>query len=373
MAKIQIKEVDLELLDAFIDFPNKVYSKNKYWAKPIKTEQKKFFDKNRILWKNVSKKLFLAVLTKEDSTEEIVGRIGAFIDKKYLKQEKVGYFGFFESINSIEVAKKLIKAAETYLKQNKIKKMRGPINGTISYETGLLIKNFEEISAPLMNFNHKYYSKLLTQTGLIEYKKLFCYKINLKTLSFEKIKDSLKEGFGFRMLKIQQLEKESKIMAAIINKAFIATKHFQFRKHDPREFLEQCLGLKQLFDKKLTFFLEDKINKKECGIVVVYPNYNIIIKNLNGKLNLWNKIKFMLEKRKLKKAKLDIIAIHPTYFHKGLGKQMMNQVLTNLKNKGFEELEYSWVLEDNIASIKLAEHYGGKVNKTYALYEKKIE
>ena len=49
------------------------------------------------------------------------------------------------------------------------------------------------------------------------------------------------------------------------------------------------------------------------------------------------------------------------------------KVLTNLKNKGFEELEYSWVLEDNIASIKLAEHYGGKVNKTYALYEKKIE
>ena len=50
----------------------------------------------------------------------------------------------------------------------------------------------------------------------------------------------------------------------------------------------------------------------------------------------------------------------------------MIELIKTIRKKGFKNLEYSWVDEDNLASRHLAEHLQGQLYKKYRVYERDI-
>ena len=96
-----------------------------------------------------------------------VGRISAhrsFSHNEHYKENQ-GFFGWFESIDDVEVANKLTEGAESWLKEKGCTDMLGPISFTIYDEIGMLIDAFDLDPTILCTYNPPYYPKLLEEVG----------------------------------------------------------------------------------------------------------------------------------------------------------------------------------------------------------------
>ncbi len=359
---IVIQTIKKDKLEEFLQFSEIIYKNNEVWVEPLLIEEKRFFSKKNPYWNHALCKLFIA-----KKKNKIVGRLAVFIDKKYTKisKEKVGYFGFFECFNNINIAKELFKEAFKWLKNKKIKTIRGPINGTITRETGFLIHGFSISPEPLMNYNPKYYNTLMRKLNFKKKVDMFAYKINLDKVKFKK---PLK-NITIRELNKSNMQQEKKKANQIINKAMYGTHQFQFVPYSQKEF-DYMAGEMVHLNKDFILFAER--DNKPIGVIIVIPNYYPIIKKFHGKLGLWKLLCLLWNLRKIKDAKAEIICVLHHDEHKGVGTYLMDSIIKNLKKRKYKTMEYSWVYDYNIPSIKLAKHYKGELYKKYRLYERKV-
>lgn len=348
-----------ELLQ-FLKFPEEIYKKDNNWVEPLLKEQLNFFNSKNPLWDHTLKKLWVVYENKK-----LVGRIAGFIDKRYNKinKKKVGYFGFFECYNNLKIAKGLTNEVEKWLKSRNIKFLIGPINGSIQHEVGFLTKGFGLSPEPLMSYSKKYYLNLVKNCNFQKDRNLFAFSIDLR----KKIRKS-KSNVNIRSLNTKRLNSELRILNRIINSSMLSSHHWQFVPSLFYEFSYLVKDLVDFCDKDLILIAE--IKNKPVGIVLAYPDFNKILKKFKGKLTLRNKLRFALHKNKIRGAKIDIIAILPKYAHKDVGKKLMTKLIINLKNKNYSNLEYSWVDEENIASIGLVKHLKGYPYKKYRVFKK---
>ena len=128
-------------LKQFVKLPFTLYKDDPAWVPPLISEQYKFFNgrKNPYYWHS-EVQLFIAL-----ENDEVVGRISAHTNTQHQKEhnEDIGFFGFFECVNDVRVAKELFKTAAEWNKQRGFAAMRGPMNFSVNQEVGLLIDGFE--------------------------------------------------------------------------------------------------------------------------------------------------------------------------------------------------------------------------------------
>ena len=103
----------------------------------------------------------------QTSEGEFLGRIAAFINKKYKNKGDeflVGGIGFFDCINDQSAADMLFDVAKHWLLQRGVEAMDGPINfGERDRWWGLVTEGFQE---PLycMNYNPPFYRRTCSKT-----------------------------------------------------------------------------------------------------------------------------------------------------------------------------------------------------------------
>ncbi len=107
---VRIKPVENEAeLDRFLSFPWQIYRDDEYWVPPLRSQLRKRLDSSRNpFFQYASRELFAAY---QDG--DLVGTIAAIVNQQHNQQlgERTGFFGFFESIDDIEVCAALIEAA----------------------------------------------------------------------------------------------------------------------------------------------------------------------------------------------------------------------------------------------------------------------
>ena len=162
----------------FIKFPFKLYKNDPYWVAPLLMEQKKFLNPHKNPYFEHSEvQLFLAY-----KDNKLAGRISAQTNVQHNKthNDKVGFFGFFESINDQEVTDRLIDTAVEWLKIKGCDTIRGPMSFSVNDECALLIGPFESSPMVMMPYNPHYYKTLLENTGLEKVMDIYAYYIQVK-------------------------------------------------------------------------------------------------------------------------------------------------------------------------------------------------
>jgi hypothetical protein len=111
----------------------------------------------------------------------VVGRIAAIANRLHneFHHDKVGFFGFFETINEQAIADALLGAAAAWLKPRGFDTMRGPASFSTNDESGLLVDGFDTPPVLLMPHNPPYYVTLLEYAGLTTAKNLLVYQQGL--------------------------------------------------------------------------------------------------------------------------------------------------------------------------------------------------
>jgi hypothetical protein len=134
--------------------------------------------------------------------------------------------------------------------------------------------------------------------------------------------------------------------------------------------LEESLErAKSIIDEKLIWFAY--FNDKPIAFFVLFPDLNQIIRYFNGKLNLWNILRFFYFKasHKITRARALVGGVHPSHQNSGVESAIFFHIYSAFEKKPwYKELELSWVGDYNPRMIALYDAIGARKEKTHITY-----
>ena len=372
MEKVEIKKINGKKdLCRFINLPWTIYKNDQNWVPPLKLAVKELFKPTHPFYEVGEIQLFLAY-----KNNELVGRIAAIINHAHNKfwEDKIGFWGFFESTNDQNVSTALIETAEAWLKEKGMNKFRGPVNPSTNYECGLLVEGLFDPPQIMMTYNPDYYENHLSSLGYGKVKDLIAYSIDLSFVMPEKITriaDRIEKSkkVTYRFINKKNWSKEVDLMLEIYNKAW--EKNWGFIPMTEKEFLHTANDLKNVVDENLIMFV--LVDGKEAGFIVCLPDYNQVFKKIpNGKLLPTGIFKLLTAKKYINRVRVITLGVMEEYRRMGLETLLYSKMHEQLKAHKFEEAEMSWILEDNLNMNKPLLTMGAKPYKTYRIYEKTL-
>ncbi len=369
--KMKIIKADTrEQFKRFLRFPWKVYSKNSPWVSPLISDAERILSENKNpFWMHAKKQLFLAY----DDNNNVIGRIAAIIDYNYItfQDDKCGFFGFFECYDDDEAAGSLLSAAENWLKEQNIDKMIGPMNPSTNDECGFLSEGFDMPPSLMMVYTPRYYLRLVEQYGLKKIKELYAYDMDVSEDSrinrLERVVAAVKKKLPtleIRTVQESSFEKDLKTVKSIYNRAW--EKNWGFVPWSDEEFTDLASKLKILIIPQMVIIAE--VAGSPVGMLISVPDYNYVLKKLNGRLFPFGIFKFLYYRKKIDSLRLMIMGVIKEYRHKGIEAVMYEKGLKNALKIGYKHCELSWVLENNVMTKRSAEMMKGRIYKKYAIY-----
>ncbi|MDY0152507.1 MAG: GNAT family N-acetyltransferase [Candidatus Cloacimonas sp.] len=357
---------------SFIMLPFELYKNEPNWVAPLISEQKKFFDpKKNPYYQHSEVKLFLAL-----DDNKVVGRISAHSNTQHNKEHKenIGFFGFFESIDSQEVANALFDTAYEWNRYRGFTSMRGPMNFSVNEEVGLLVDGFDTPPMVMMRHDHRYYQKLYEGWGLTKTMDLYAYMSEHKAMP-ERIGKMAELLTKRNKVTIRSLSRNKKQMKIDIETVFqIYTKAWEYNWGNvpmtEAEFKHIVSELLPIADPDLVFIAE--IDGKPVGFSLALPNYNEVLKVMHGRINPITMVKALIAKRKISSARVITMGVIKEYQGRGIDSIFHYHSYTNGLPKGYIHGEFSWVLEINTLMMHVAEKLDAYIYKTYRLYDKAI-
>jgi GNAT superfamily N-acetyltransferase len=368
--QIQAVETTKDLLD-FIKFDRMIYKNDPYWVAPLVAERKALLTRKNPFWQHSERILFLA-----KKGRNIVGKIEVAVDRNYIKfqEEECGFFGFFECLPDYEIAQRLLDTARGWLKAKGMKIMRGPFNPSTNDECGFLLEGFNSPPSIMMPHTHKYYLGFMEKYGLTKAKDLFAYLAPVQVKTPEKLARLAEitrrkhPEVVIRPPDIKNFYEDVQKVKIVYNASW--TKNWGFVPWTSEEFDVLAKQLKPLLVPEITYFAE--IDDKPVGFLVALPDYNQVLKRLNGRMGPVEIVKFLIYRNKINRIRLMAMGICPEYRKRGIDALLVLESLKGAQVKGYKECECSWILEDNLLIQRLAEMMGGKIHKKYRIYEIKL-
>lgn len=370
---MEIKEVkNRRDLNKFILLPWKIYRHDRFWVPPLISEVKNIIDtRKNPFWKHAEQKLFIA-----KKGRKVVGRIAGIIDQNHIsyQKEKVGFFGFFESIDDYEVAELLLSTVREFLREKGMERMRGPMNPSINEECATLIDGFNSSPYVMMTHNPPYYPKLFERYGFVKAVDWYAYLGPIRAEPPKEIEIAARfalakcPGLKIRNIRLEKLDQEAREIRDIFNSAW--SKNWGFVPFTDEEMKVITKRLKTIASPELVFIAE--VEGKPIGILAGIPNFNQVLKHLNGRLFPFGFLKALYYSHRIDSGRLLIMGVKEEYRKMGIEAVMYLQAFKKAYELGFRWVESSMILEQNIMTRRAAELTGGKIYKTYRIFEIRI-
>ena len=367
-----IKVTDNKSEKMFLDTPRIIYKNDKTWVCPLDNDIKGVFDpqKNTYFKHGVVERW---VLTAENN--KLIGRIAAFIDYGLANsyEQPTGGVGFFECIDNKDAAFLLFDTAKEWLKEKGMEAMDGPINfGETDKYWGLLVNGFTHPSFDVP-YNHQYYQDLFESYGFQVYYKMEGFHLDIKKPMPERVMKIAewvikKSGYEFKHFTWKEQEKYTRDFAEAFNEAWASFKK-HFEPLEPAYIRATLKKAKPIIDEEFIWIAY--FEGKPIGIYLMFPDLNMILKHLNGKLDLISMIKFVwLKKNKtMTRAKALLMGVIPKYQNHGIESAFIYNLLGVFKKKShYTEIEFSWVADFNPKMRKIFIAVGCKPVKNYITY-----
>jgi hypothetical protein len=354
-------------LGDFIDLPWEIYRDYPHWVPPLKSEVEKMLTPGKYpFWNHAARELFLA---RKDG--KVAGRIAAIRDDHHdrVHGEKAGFFGFFETVDDIDVAAALFDAAKSWCRVKGCQFLRGPASPSANDEYGFLLEGFDKDPAVLMPYNPEYYLRLSEQYGFAKVKDLYALLKIIRTgipPRIEKIMQRARKNSPFKLRSIERkhFERDIGIIKAVYNGAW--EKNWGFVPMTNEEMDMTAESMKPFYDPDLIVIAE--LDGKPAGITLTLPNINEVLKRLNGRMNLPGIIRFLWYRRKIKGCRTLVGGCLPEHRKTGLIAELFYESALRAHDR-YEWCELGWNLEDNDLINSFDTEIGGRIYKKYRLYQ----
>ncbi|HEX4574216.1 MAG TPA: hypothetical protein VH158_03735 [Gemmatimonadales bacterium] len=370
MSAVEIAPVtDGRGLDRFIAFPYEHYRGDPLWVPQLRMDVRTLLTpaKNPF-FQHAEAQYFLA---RRDG--RIVGRIGAIKNDAHTQThgDRVGFYGFFESVDDQAVAGALFDAAAQWLRAKGFRVMRGPMSPSINDECGLLVEGFDTPPTVMMPHNPRSYVALHAGYGFTKAKDLLAFA-GSGAEPPERIIRAAKliaqrKGIALRPLNMKRFKAEVELVKALYNQAW--EKNWGFVPLTEAEIDHLAKQLKPIVEPDLVCFAE--LGGKVIGFAVALPDLNVALKH-NPSGRLYGLPKILWYARKINRVRILLLGAVKEHRSSGVDALMYHWIWTKGREHGFTWGEGGWILEDNAPMVNAALQLGFRPYKTYRVYDKPL-
>ncbi len=361
----------------FIDLPWQIYNRRDHpqWVPPLRLAVKDALDtRSNPFYRAARRELFLAV-----RDERVVGRIAAIENRAHneFHNDRVGFFGFFECIRDQEVALALFDAAESWLRDQRLDTMRGPMNPSTNHECGLLVGGFQRHPMIMTTWNPRYYSTLVESAGFAKAKDLLAYHFSSEHEPFDlperyrlHAERALKQQrLTFRDLNLKDFDREVERCWDVYNSAW--EKNWGFFPMSHESFLHEAQVLKYIVWPEFAFIAE--VNGAPAGFMIIVPDYHHAFKAIgNGRLLPTGLFKILAAKKRLNTGRIMILGAKAEYRKRGIFALFVHEIVRRARELGVVAAEASWILEDNDKLNRPLTSLGAKEYRRWRIYDRPI-
>lgn len=336
-------------LKKWVDFPNKLYKKDKaYCPFLFSDEVATFTRKGNPAYDFCETKLFLAY-----KDNKIVGRIGGLINHAANKKWKTSAIRFtrFDFIDDYEVSSALFDKVVEWGKLRGYDKVSGPIGFTDMDHEGMLIEGFDEMNMSITFYNHPYYIDHYVKLGLEKEVDWVEYQVIVPEIlddRYAKISEYLAKRSGFQLVQYTDrkvLKNDAYEAFKVIDVAFSVL-------HGTVPLTEDVIHKAindyiPIVNLKYICSVKDR-EGKIVGFAVLVPSIAKALKKSNGRMLPFGMFR-LLKALNGKNDTLEMffIAVLPEHQSKGIPAFMMNHLLKVCMENGVKICETGPELELN--------------------------
>lgn len=346
-----------------------MYKNDPEFIRPLDKDIEEVFDpaKNKFFKKGECTRWVLL-----DDGGKAIGRIAAFVNKKYKQDQPTGGVGFFECIHLQTAASFMLDHCKEWLQDRGMEAMDGPINfGERDKWWGLVVDGFY---APLygMNYNPPYYQELFENYGFKTYFNQICFAMKVNSKLDEKFHNrhaaiAADPGYRAEMIKKSNLEKYAKDFTYVYNKAWAG--HGGGKSLEEKTVIKMFKTMKPAMDEHITWFAYYK--DEPIAMWVNLPDMNQFFKHMNGKFGLIEKLRFLWMKKFGKCSRFVglVFGIIPEFQGKGVDAYIIIEgakVIQPLHK--YDDYEMQWIGDFNPKMINIAENLGTYRSRTLSTY-----
>lgn len=358
---------------AFLELPWRLYADDPLWIPPLRQNQREMVGLARHpFYETATARQFLAVRDGEPC-----GRVVAIVNEAHNRQynDRLGFFGFFESVDDDAVAGRLLEAATDWLAEQGMTAVRGPVNPSLNYECGLLVDGFDSSPFFMMTYNRPYYARLVEQFGFRKSHDLYAYYGHVDMVpdlskKHAAMHRAVIERFNIdvRPMNRRHFHREVETFLTLYNQSLVGS--WGFVPLSTSEVRHLAGGLQRLIVPELTRIAE--VDGRPIGALFGLLDYNPRIKAIDGRLFPLGFLKLLGNRRAIKRMRFITANVLPEYQQWGVGLMLMREFLKPVLEGGIEEVEFSWVLESNTLSWRSLEKGSARRYKTYRLYNRDL-
>ena len=119
------------------------------------------------------------------------------------------------------------------------------------------------------------------------------------------------------------------------------------------------------------------VDGKPAGVSLTIPDINQALLKARPQPNFWSLYpitvpKLLWHRRKVNALRTLIMGVVPEYRALGIDALFYVETARAAFRKGYERCEMSWILETNDMMNRIIERLGGKIYKTYRIYERPL-
>jgi hypothetical protein len=369
-----VEVTDRKTLTDFIHAPRAAQGADPNWVPPLDLMKREDFSPGHPYFQHAEWQPFVAY-----EGNRPVGRISAQIDRLYHEYHDpcTGFFGLIEGIDDPVLFRALTEVAEYWLRDRGMTRILGPFNLGINQEVGLLVDGFDTPPYFLMGHAQPYYSRRLEALGYRGCQDMLAYlappHFELPRLFARQLRRVEKEAV-IRPLDRSRKKEELEAVRDIFNDAW--SENWGFVPFTREEF--SSIGHEMLLLIPDDFIQIAELDGKPAAFIVLLPNLNEAIADLNGRLLPlgWARLLWRLKVRFPESGRVPLMGVrrayHNTRYGPGLAFSVIDAVRHPAMREGMREVELSWILEDNMGMRNIIESIGGHVSKRYRMYQKAL-
>ncbi len=362
----------------FVSLAYRLNAGRAHWIPPLRAEQRREIDpRQNPFYEHAEAEWFVAYRDRQP-----VGRIAAMENRLHNQHwnDRVGFFGHFESVDDLDVSGALFTAAETWLRQRGFERMRGPTNPSMNANIGFLTEGFEYPPSIPMPYTQPFYPAHAEAYGLRKAMEVFVYGWDYRKYSQEHVERwrkrlvrlcryvERKSDIRVRGPRRDRVDQELQAIRDVCNESLKG--NWGFVPMTDGEMQAARRELERIIDPEMFFIAE--IDGRPEAVFLACPDYNELLTRMNGRILPFGWLSYLRYRRKIRKYVVYVYASTRRAEAKGAAAVLYKHFFETCFRKNIMNCETGYVLETNTLMRNTIENFGAELQKRYRLYEKSI-
>ena len=358
----------------FIKFPYRLYAGCKQWVPQFRVDMRAILDRKHPFFGRSEAGFFIC--RKAGRT---VGTIAALNNVPYNEHHgsKIGHFYFFDCENDVAASHALFDAASGWIRKKGLRQMMGPFGFSIM-GVGALVDGFEHRACmTMMNYNYRYYARLLEAEGFSKHRDQFSMFIDATRFRLpERIRRVAEIAMKRGRFEVPEFRSKSELRRYAHDIGRVYNESFQshgdeYNPLSPREIEQITKDLLTVADPSLIKLL---LSKGEiAGFLFGFPDLSEALQRGRGRVNPLSILRLLREYGKTKGLIVNGAGILPKFQRLG-GNALLYAMLEKIASRrSFSYVDAVQIAETTELMLADLQTLGAKVFKTHRVYSKILQ